>query len=160
MKRTVLLAMLPAAALFLGIANPDTLMAAAAGAPGEDSGQRQNLRGTCIWQELKVATTSGDQQGAGPAAVLASINFDGRGGISMDYDANVDGAYGSTNGVPGTYTVDATGHGSFTFTSPASGYVRTYDFRVSSNGRTLYTMSLSDGTGSVAQRVSVGTCTF
>ena len=160
MKRSLLLAMSSAVALLLGIANPAALMAAAAGNPGEESGQRQNLRGICIWQELKVATTGGDQQSAGPATVLASINFDGRGGISMDYDANVDGAYSSTNGVPGTYTVDAAGHGSFTFASPASGYVRTYDFRVSPNGRTLYTMSLSDGTGSLAQRVSVGTCTF
>lgn len=100
-----------------------------------------NLRGTCIWQEFKYPTTSGDQQGVGPATVLASIHFDGSGALTMDYDANINGTWSSTNGVQGSYSVDSTGHGSFSFLSPASGYVRTYDFRVSPNGNTIYTMA-------------------
>lgn len=119
-----------------------------------------NIKGTCIWQEVKYPTTIGDQQGDGPATVLASINFDGNGSMTMDYDANVNGTYSSTNGVSGSYSVDPTGHGSFMFTSPASGYVRTYDFRLSPNGRTIYTMAQSDGISSVAQRISAGSCSF
>jgi hypothetical protein len=119
-----------------------------------------NLRGTCIWQEVKFPTTSGEQQGVGPATILASIHFNGSGAITMDYDTNINGTYSSTNGVSGSYSVDLTGHGSFSFTSPASGFVRTYDFRVSPNGNTIYTMAQSDGLGSVAQRISTGSCTF
>ena len=123
-----------------------------------------NLRGTCIWQEFKYSTTSGDQQGAGPATILASVHFDGSGALTMDYDANINGTYSSTNGVQGSYSVDPTGHGSFSFTSPASGYVRTYDFRVSPNGNTIYTMAQYDGTSTnnstPTQRVSTGSCTF
>jgi len=119
-----------------------------------------NLRGSCIWQEVKFPTTSGEQQGVGPATILASIHFDGSGALTMDYDVNINGTYSSTNGVPGLYSVDPTGHGSFSFTSPASGYVRTYDFRVNSTAHTIYTIAQSDGVGSVAQRVSAGSCTF
>lgn len=119
-----------------------------------------NLRGTCIWQEVKYPTTSGEQQGVGPATIVASINFDGTGGITMDYDVNINGTYSSTNGVPGSYSVDSTGHGSFTFTSPASSIIRTYDFRVSPNGHTIYTIAQADGGFSVTQRVSAGTCSF
>lgn len=78
----------------------------------------------------------------------------------MDYDANINGYYSSTNGVPGSYSVDSTGHGNFTFTSPASGYVRTYDFRVSPNGNTIYTMAQTDGVAIPAERISTGSCTF
>lgn len=119
-----------------------------------------DLRGTCIWQEVKFPTTIGDQQGAGPATILALIHFDGKGAMLMDYDTNINGTYSSTNAVQGFYSVDSTGHGTFTFTSPASGYVRTYDFRESPNGRTIYTIAQSDGLGTVAQRVSAGTCRF
>jgi hypothetical protein len=119
-----------------------------------------SLKGTWIWQEIKYPTTSGDQVGAGPAAILASVHFDGTGEMIMDYDVNINGTYSSTNAVPGSYSVDLNGHGSFSFTSPASGYLRTYDFRVSPSGDTLYTIAQSDGTGSVTQRLSVGACTF
>jgi hypothetical protein len=119
-----------------------------------------SVKGTCIWQEVKYPTTSGDQQGVGPASILASINFDGSGAMTLDYDVNINGTYSSMNGVPGFYSVDSTGHGSFTFTSPASGFVRTYDFRLSSTGHTIYTIAQSDGVGSVAQRVSAGSCSF
>lgn len=123
-----------------------------------------NLRGTCIWQEFKYPTTSSDQQSLGPASVLASIRFDGSGALTMDYDANVNGSYSSTNGVSGSYSVDSTGHGSFSFLSPATSYFRTYDFRVSPNGNTLYTMAKQDGTSiddlGPTQRVSMGSCTF
>ncbi len=117
-----------------------------------------NLRGTCIWQEVKIPTS--DQLSAGPATVLASVHFGESGALTMDYDANINGTYSSTNGVQGSYFVDSTGHGSFMFTSPASGYVRTYDFRVSADGHTIYTIAQTDGTGNVTQRVSAGSCTF
>ena len=119
-----------------------------------------SLKGTCIWQEVKYPSTGGSQQNVGPATVMASIDFDGRGAMTLDYDANINGTYSSTNGVPGVYYVDSTGHGSFTFTSPASTFVRTYDFRISTNGRTIYTMTQADGTGTVSQRVSAGSCAF
>jgi len=117
-----------------------------------------NLRGTCIWQEVKIPTS--DQLGVGPATILAYIHFGENGALTMDYDVNINGTYSSTNGVQGSYAVDSTGHGSFTFTSPASLYVRTYDFRVSADGHTIYTIAQSDDTGSVTQRVSAGSCTF
>jgi hypothetical protein len=123
-----------------------------------------NLRGTCIWQEFKYPTTSSDQQSLGPATVLASIHFNGSGALMMDYDTNINGTYSSTNGVQGSYSVDSTGHGSFSFLSPASGYVRTYDFRVSPNGNSIYTMAKQDGTSTnnlgPTQRVSTGSCIF
>lgn len=117
-----------------------------------------NLRGTCIWQEVKFPTS--DQLGEGPATILASIHFGESGAMTMDYDVNLNGTYSSTNGVQGFYSIDSTGHGSFTFTSPASLYVRSYDFRVSADGHTIYTIAQSDGTGSVTQRVSAGSCIF
>ena len=43
--------------------------------------------------------------------------------------------------MPGSYSIDSADQGSFTITSPASGYVRTYDFRVSPNGNTIYTIA-------------------
>ena len=123
-----------------------------------------SLKGTCIWQEVKFPTTASQAQGLGPAAILAAIHFDGDGTMTMDYDVNVDGTYTSTNGVPGTYSVDSTGHGTFGFTSPATTFVRTYDFRVSANGHTIYTIAKSDAPSDnefgPSQRVSAGTCKF
>ena len=119
-----------------------------------------NLRGTCIWQSVGFPTSSGDQKAAGPTTVLASVNFDGKGAMTLDYDANINGTYSSTNAVPGVYSVDSTGHGSFTFTSPPTGNVLTYDFRVSSTGHTIYTMVQSYGGQIVTPRVSSGACSF
>jgi hypothetical protein len=119
-----------------------------------------SLKGTCVWQEVKYPTTSGDQSAVGPTTILASVTFNGNGAMTLDYDANVNGTYTSTNGVQGTYSVDATGHGSFGFMSPATGIVRTYDFRVSSTGHTIYTIAQADGGLSVTQRVSAGSCRF
>lgn len=119
-----------------------------------------SLRGTCIWQEVKFPTTSSEQQGLGPAAILASLTFDGSGQLTMDYDANVDGTFSSTIGVPGSYSVDSTGHGSFGFTSPATGVLRTYDFRISQDAHTIYTIAKTDGGLGGSQRVSAGTCEF
>ena len=149
------LAVLTAALLPLGLRNT---RARASSVP--------SLKGTCIWQEFKYPTTTGDTAAAGPATILASVHFDGSGALTMDYDANINGTYSSTNGklIPGSYSVDSTGHGSFWFLSPASLYVRTYDFRVSPNGNTLYTMAKYDGTSAdnsaPTQRVSTGSCTF
>ncbi len=164
MKTKLFLAALFAAVLSLVLSNTNggKFSVAAAAPPSQNSlrAQGRDLRGTCIWQEVKFPTTTGDQQVVGPATILASVTFDGNGAITMDYDTNINGAYTSTNGVLGSYSLDSAGHGSFTFTSPASGFVRTYDFRVSPSGRTIYTMAQSDGTGSVTQRVSTGTCRF
>jgi hypothetical protein len=91
---------------------------------------------------------------------MASIYFNGNGALTMDYDANINGIYSSTYGVRGTYFVDSSGHGSFSFLSPASGNVRTYDIRVSPNGKTIYTMAQTDGVTIPAQRISTGSCTF
>ena len=147
------LAALAAASLPLGLNNT---RARASSVP--------SLKGTCIWQEFKYPTTISDQQGLGPASILASVHFNGGGAMTMDYDTNVNGSYTSTNGVQGSYTVDTTGHGSFSFLSPATGFVRTYDFRVSLNGNTMYTMAEQDGTSAdnlgPTQRVSMGSCTF
>ncbi len=72
----------------------------------------------------------------------------------------IDGTYTSTNGVPGSYSVDSTGHGSFAFTCPTSGFVRTYDFWVSPGGHTVYTIAQTDGGLGAGQRVSAGICKF
>jgi hypothetical protein len=119
-----------------------------------------SLRGTCIWQVVSYSTTSGSEDGVGPSTILASVSFDGHGAMTLDYDVNVDGSYSSTDAVPGFYSVDPTGHGSFTFTSPASGSVLTHDFRVSSTGQTIYTIVQSYGGQAVTPRISAGTCNF
>ena len=149
MRSIFLLGVLTAAMLPFGLQNTTGRRFSAA-----------TLKGTCIWQEVKYPTTSGEEQGLGPATILASVHFDGSGGMTMDYDANVNGTYSSTNGASGSYSIDSTGHGRFTFTSPATSIVRTYDFRISSNGRALYTIAEADGGLSVTQRVSAGSCRF
>jgi hypothetical protein len=118
------------------------------------------LKGTCIWQSVAYSTTSGDQQAIGPATILASVDFDGNGAVTIDYDVNRNGTYSSTGAIPGSYSVDSTGHGSFTFTSPSSGYELTYDFRVSPSGQVLYTIVQSYGGLIETPRVAAGSCTF
>ena len=149
MKRKIFLGVLTAALLPLGLGNTNARTFSAA-----------NLRGTCIWQSVAYPTSSGDQVAAGPTTILASVNFDGNGAMTLDYDVNINGSYFSTDAVPGLYSVDPTGHGNFTFTSPDSGTVLTYDIRVSSTGHTLYTIVQSYGGQTVTPRVSAGTCSF
>ena len=149
MRRIIFLGVLTAALLPLGLGTTNARTFSAA-----------NLRGTCIWQSVAYPTSSGDQVAAGPTTILASVNFDGNGAMTLDYDVNINGAYSSSGAVQGFYSVDPTGHGSFTFTSPDSGTVLTYDFRVSSTGHTIYTIVQSYGGQIVTPRVSAGTCSF
>ena len=149
MKRIIFLGVLAAALLPLGQGTTNARTFSAA-----------NIRGTCIWQSVAYPTTSGGQQAAGPTTILASVNFDGNGAMTLDYDVNINGSYFSSKAVPGFYSVDPTGHGSFTFTSPDSGIVLTYDFRVSSTGHTIYTIVQTYGGQSLTSRVSAGTCSF
>lgn len=149
MRVTFLLGALTAALLPIGMQNISGRRFSEAG-----------LKGTCIWQEIKFPTTSSSAQGLGPATILASLHFNGSGILTMDYDVNIDGTYTSTNNVQGTYSLDLTGHGTFAFTSPASGVIRTYDFRVSKDGGTIYTIAKADAGLDVSQRVSIGTCKF
>ncbi len=149
MRRIIFLGVLTAALLPVGVGKTNARTFSAA-----------NLRGTCIWQSVAYPTTSGIQQAVGPTTILASVNFDGNGGMTLDYDLNINGTYSSTSGVPGFYSVDPTGHGSFTFTSPDSGTVLTYDIRVSSTGHTIYTIVQHYSGQSVTPRVSAGTCSF
>lgn len=141
---TALVALLP---LGLGNANARTFSAA-------------SLKGTCIWQSVSIPTSSGDAEAAGPATILASVHFNGDGALTFDYDVNINGTFTSTDAVPGTYSVDSSGHGNFTFTSPASANILTYDFRLSSNRHTLYTIVQTYAGRSVTPRVAYGTCTF
>jgi len=153
MRRKFFLGMLTAALLPLGLGNANARTFSDA-----------SLKGTCIWQSVAYPTTSGDQQQepAGPTSILASVTFDGRGALTLDFDVNLNGTYTSTDAVPGTYSVDSKGHGSFTFTSPSSLTTLTYDFRVSSTGHTLYTIVQSYGgpSGTPTPRVSSGSCSF
>lgn len=149
MKKIILLGVLTAALPALGLGNTNARTFSVA-----------SVKGTCIWQSVAYPTSSGDQEAAGPTTILASVNFDGNGGLTLDFDVNVNGTYSSTDAVSGFYSVDSKGHGSFTFTSPASGSVLTYDFRVSSTGHTIYTIVQSYGGRVVTPRVSAGTCSF
>lgn len=119
-----------------------------------------SLKGTCIWQANAYPTTSGEEESAGPVNILASITFDGNGQLKLSYDVNINGAYTSHDGVPGVYSVDPTGHGSFSYTSPASGTRLTYDFRVSSTGHVIHTIIQSYNDRPLSPRVDAGTCNF
>ncbi len=149
MRRIIFLGVLTAVLLPLGLGKTNARTFSAA-----------NLRGTCIWHSVAYPTTTGNQQGAGPTTILASVTFDGNGGMTLDYDVNINGSYFSTDAVLGFYSVDPNGHGSFTFTSPDSGTVLTYDFRVSPTGHTLYTIVQTYGGQVVTPRVSAGSCSF
>jgi hypothetical protein len=149
MRRMLLLGLPAATLLLVGLNNAGTRNFSAA-----------SLKGTCIWQANAYPTTSGDLESAGPVNILASINFDGNGQLKLDYDVNINGVYSSHNGVPGVYDVDPTGHGSFSYTSPASGTSLTYDFRLSSTGRTMYTIIKSYNERDASPRVDAGMCRF
>jgi hypothetical protein len=149
MRRMLLLGVLAATLLMLGLRNTTPRKFSTA-----------SLKGACIWQANAYPTTSGDQESAGPVNILASMTFDGNGHLMLDYDVNINGVYSSHNGASGVYDVDPTGHGSFNYTSPASGTRLTYDFRLSSTGRTMYTIIKSYNDRDVSPRVDAGTCRF
>ena len=119
-----------------------------------------SLNGTCVWQATFLPTTSGDSINAGPAAVLATLTFDGNGHVTFSYDANINGTFTSTAVVNGTYTVDSSGHGSLSYVSPASGANQTYVFHVSPHGKTIQTIISSYNGQPLAPRVSTGVCRF
>ncbi|HLH75442.1 MAG TPA: hypothetical protein VKV28_01425 [Candidatus Binataceae bacterium] len=119
-----------------------------------------SLNGPCVWQGLYYPTTSGDQVKAGPVSVVALLNFDGNGNMSLDYDANVNGTFSATPNAQGTYQVDPNGHGTFYYTSPASGHTLVFDFFITPQGHALRTMLRSYVGMAQALRVGNGICRF
>lgn len=136
------------------------LLIAVPGAGAASSYSVASLNGTCVWQGIYYPTTGGDQVQAGPATILAPLTFDGAGHLTVNYDSNVNGTFTSASVVSGTYTVDATGHGSFTYLSPATGTQVVYDFRISPHGHLIRTILQSNVSGPVSTRVSDGICSF
>ena len=119
------------------------------------------LKGTCIWQSVSYATTTGAAANAGPVTSLAEFTFDGHGNLTVgDYDVSTNGTFGSASSFQGTYQIDADGHGSMTFTSPISGRTLTFDFFLTPNRKALKTMLQSDNNPPPLPRVSSGECRF
>jgi hypothetical protein len=119
-----------------------------------------SLNGTCLWDSLFYPTSSGIQNNAGPAAVLAPLSFDGAGHLSFTYDINLNGTFSSTANVRGTYTVDATGRGTLSYNSPATGKDLVFDFRISPHGHVIRTIFETYGGQPATPRVGTGVCTF
>ena len=119
-----------------------------------------SLNGSCIWQILAVPTTSGDQINAGPVTTLSWATFDGRGNVSIDYDVNIDGAFNSSSAVQGTYSGDASGHGTIIYVSPVSGNTVESDFFITPLGQAILTQTRGYGNQQITPRVSNGACVF
>ena len=121
----------------------------------------RQLKGSCVWQSVSYDTTSGATTNSGPSTQLASLTFDGHGGMEIGtYDVNINGTFSSSSSIQGSYTVDSSGHGSFTFTSPASGRTLVYDFFLTRKSKSLKTMLQSDNNPPPLPRVSGGECRF
>lgn len=136
------------------------LMTVVPAAIAAESPLRQ-LKGTCIWQSVSYETTSGATTNSGPSTQLASLTFDGHGGMEIGtYDVNINGTFSSSSSIQGSYTVDSNGHGSFTFTSPASGRTLVYDFFLTRKRDALKTMLQSDNNPPPLPRISSGECHF
>jgi|SRR5579885_2556669 hypothetical protein len=121
---------------------------------------KSSLRGRCIWHATGLPTTSGQRNGKGPFTIIAAVTFDGKGSLSMDYHANVDGAYGDIPNLGGVYSVDPDGHGTLTYTGPLSGVTATYDFYVTPRGRELLLIYRSNTTAPITDRIAWGRCQF
>jgi hypothetical protein len=122
---------------------------------------QRTLRGTCVWQSVSYETTSGASSSAGPVTVLAQFTFDGHGGLLINnYDVNQNGTFSSSGAFSGTYQIDPSGHGTFTYTSPISGRTLLFDFFETPAGKAIRTMLQSDNNSPPLPRVSSGECRF
>jgi hypothetical protein len=123
--------------------------------------QPRRLRGSCVWQSVSYETTSGASSSAGPVTVLAQFTFDGKGKLLINnYDVNTNGTFASSGAFEGTYQIDSSGHGSFTYTSPISARTITFDFFQTPNRKAIRTMLQSDNNPPPVPRVSSGECRF
>ena len=120
------------------------------------------LRGTCIWQSTGFVTTSGAAHGAGPATGVHRLTFDGRGHLKVDSDTNIDGTFDRETGLTGTYQLDpdGSGHGTFSYFSPAVGTSIIVDFYLTPRGTAIRTIFQSYADERVSQRVVAGACRF
>ena len=129
-------------------------------AMADDSSLRM-LKGKCVWQSVSYETTSGASSSAGPVTSLAQFTFDGKGNLTIgEYDVSTNGTFASASGVKGTYQVDSTGHGTFSFTSPISGRSLVFDFLLTPKHKALKTMLQSDNNPPPLPRVASGECRF
>ena len=135
------------------------LMTASA-AKAEESPLRL-LKGKCVWQSVSYETTSGAASSAGPVTTLAQFMFDGKGNLTIgEYDVNTNGTFASASGVKGTYQIDSSGHGNFSFTSPVSGRSLVFDFLLTPKHHALKIMLQSDNNPPPLPRVASGECRF
>ncbi len=121
----------------------------------------RRLRGTCVWQSVSYPTTSGAAANAGPVTNMAQLTFDGQGNLAIaNYDVNINGTFFSNASVQGSYQIDSSNHGSFTFTSPVSGRVFVFDFFLTPKRKALKIMLQSDNNPPPLPRVASGECRF
>lgn len=144
---------------WLLLAAPMLLLASCGGSSANSSGSSADalLQGTCIWQSLSLATA---QSSAGPATILSPLTFDGAGHVGFDYYANINGTFSTTPSVTGTYQMNASGHGSMSYVSPASGALLTFDLYMMPGGKGFRTILSSYQNQAPSPRVSKGTCQF
>lgn len=147
----LLAAMLAAAPLLV-------LSACGGSGSGSPTNFNSQLHGTCIWQTLAMPIAT--QASAGPATILAPLSFDGAGHVSFDYYVNIDGSFSTTPNVSGTYQMGSGGHGSMTFTSPASSTTLTYDLFLTPGGGAVRTITRAYLNQPASTRVSSGVCRF
>ncbi|HLH75439.1 MAG TPA: hypothetical protein VKV28_01410 [Candidatus Binataceae bacterium] len=138
---------------------PILLLAGCGGSSSNNSANSANalLQGTCIWQSLSLATA---QSSAGPATILSPLTFDGAGHVRFDYYANINGTFSTTPNVTGTYQMNASGHGSMSYVSPASGALLTFDLYMMPGGKGVRTILKSYQNQAPSPRVSKGSCQF
>jgi hypothetical protein len=119
-----------------------------------------SLRGTCIWLNVAIPTSSGARAGTGPATILSPITFDGHGHVTLQYRINLNGAYSFTPNVAGTYSVDPDGNGTLNYKSPATGQTISFNFFIALGGDEIRTIHSASAGKARTDWVTTGACTF
>ena len=140
------------------LAAPLIMLSACGSSSGSNNSADLQKHGTCIWQNFSLPVTT--QASAGPSTILAPLSFDGAGHVSFDYYVNINGTFSVTLGVTGTYQMGPGGHGSMTYTSPASSNTLVLDLYLTPDGHAIRLITQAYANQPVPLRVGSGLCRF